>query len=314
MATILTSITTENPIPEINDRCKPHQAKYRYYLRFVFNSRTKRNFNFSRHQITLRIHDSAFNYQSTLTVRTLLLSGVIGQRRADGKDLKVIVGKSEQIKEWGYVGIETSDNSSFYINRIVIMAIEGKKHYVVKVDKEIQSMSPAGQYEKNLFRCDKKPWDETSDEGRPPKQIQLYEMFIFFFMAVNLVMVVTALTAYWWKQPNQTELLCVIPLSAAVIVNCFQTVFLMFYRFYVRQQLWKSFGAPHWQFVADTFDYMALLIGVVTGVAAAILSYYSESEVNNSLYIAVAAHLVFRIVFLMLSYVVSCNLYQTIRM
>lgn len=312
MATTLTSMTSENPIPEINDRCKPHESRYRYYLRFVFNPKTKKSFHFDRHQITLRIHDKMKNYQSTLTVRTVLLGGALRQRQADGKDLKVIVGKNEQIKDWGYVGLETSDNSSFHINRIVIMAIDSQQHYVVKVNQEIQSMSPAGQYDKNMFQCEKKPWDATSDEGRPPKQIQLYEMFIFFFMAVNLVMVLTAVVVNIWTQASERQLLVVIPLSVAVFVNYSQTFFLLFYRFYVRQQLWKSFGASHWQFVTDTFIHMALLIGVVTGVMAAFFLHYSETRVNNTLYIAVMEYLLFRIFFVALSWIVSCNLYQQI--
>lgn len=311
MATVIANLMTENPIPEITDRCKSSEAKYRYYLRFVFDPKTKRNFNYSRHQITLRIHDSSNNYSNTLTVRTVLLSGVLSGKA--GHDVRVIVSKNEKITDWAFVAIQISDTASFFIKKIEVMAIDSRERYLIRVGKEIVYSSPAGQYASNSFRCERKPWNEQTEEGRPPKQIQLDEMCIFFFMYINLLMFATALMLYYWTEPSDFTLYCVIPVSAAISINCLHTVFMLFYRFYIRQKLWKSFGDHYWRIVTDTFDYMAVLIGVVAGLGAAILFFYTDKSVNVSLYIAVGIYLVFRVVFAFLFWIVNCDIYETIK-
>ena len=317
MSALLLSKLFDNPVSdsyEVYDKCESYEVKYRYFVKIVFNPRKRKHFDFNTNMLTIRIHDKKGVYEGTFNIKTILLAGVKHLNQKTEQNFQLIVNRMEKIPEWGHVVIYTEDQGSIFIYSMKVISIDTKEQYFIPINTMVKSSEPTKQYNEEQFKCESQKWDEDNEEGRPEKKMEPLELFLVLFLSFNLVLLVMSLMYHIGGQNSfLRRKRFVSPLLSAVLVFFIQTSVLMFYRFFIKEGFYRSYGSKWWHRICHLFLGVCSLIGITAGIVGTFLLLRSEHSYDWNLTFSVLWLFLFTVLFVIICYLIKSQIFIDLR-
>ncbi|CAG2106765.1 unnamed protein product [Medioppia subpectinata] len=292
-----------------DDKCDPNEVKYRYLVKLVINPSDKTEFDFDRHTVSVHIYGKKNAYVSTLTIQlsTLLqIKNIDTMKRAM---VQVILGRKLKIPSFGYIDMDTTaTKGSLYVSHLEIMCIEERIRYYSKVHNKVITKSPNKDRDEQRFPLAKKDWKhEPEDAIQVFKEVELNELFTFFYLSFNALILFNAI-------------ILLIDNEISDIISLFGSIFtlllvLLTYRYAIKVNYSKTYGSRNWHQFCLIYLVLCFIGGVIAGIASLVFLTQGKDydQRNGTIGISIGIHLMVTIGLVVLSYMLELHILVTTR-